>query len=70
MINARQAQVSEGIPATVPRERNGVVYTRGWVVDLMLDLADYTPDKDLQELTIVEPAAGDGSFVETWRSSR
>lgn len=45
------------------RERNGVVYTKRWVVDLMLDLAGYTPDRDLHELVIVEPSAGDGSFV-------
>lgn len=45
------------------RERNGVVYTKRWAVDLMLDLAGYTPDKDLHRLVIVEPSAGDGSFV-------
>ena len=46
-----------------PRERNGVVYTKRWVVDLMLDLAGYTPDRDLHRLVVVEPSAGDGSFV-------
>jgi adenine-specific DNA-methyltransferase len=51
------------ITGPVSRERNGVVYTRPWVVDLMLDLAGYTPDQDLQSLVAVEPAAGDGSFV-------
>lgn len=45
------------------RERNGVVYTKRWVVDVMLDLAGYTPDRDLQPLLAMEPAAGDGSFV-------
>lgn len=51
----------ESAPAL--RERNGVVYTRRWVVDVMLDLAGYTPDRDLQPLLAMEPAAGDGSFV-------
>lgn len=41
----------------------GVVYTKRWVVDLMLDLAGYTADRDLQALVTIEPAAGDGSFV-------
>ncbi|MGI8406237.1 MAG: Eco57I restriction-modification methylase domain-containing protein [Thermomicrobiales bacterium] len=45
------------------RERNGVVYTKRWVVELILDLAGYTSDCDLQPLLIVEPAAGDGNFV-------
>jgi hypothetical protein len=40
-----------------------VVYTKRWVVELMLDLAGYTPDRDLQSLTIVEPAVGDGGFL-------
>lgn len=51
------------LTASPPRERNGVVYTRRWVVDLMLDLAGYTADRDLAALRAVEPAAGDGSFV-------
>lgn len=57
--------VLEAAPNTslVTRERNGVVYTKRWVVELMLDLAGYTSDKDLQPLLIMEPAAGEGSFV-------
>lgn len=48
---------------TPVRERDGVIYTKRWVVDLMLDLVGYTADCDLAALTIIEPAAGDGSFV-------
>lgn len=55
-------KATTALPAS-PREKNGVVYTRPWVVDLILDLSRYTPDEDLQPLLIVEPAAGDGSFV-------
>lgn len=49
---------------TEPRERaNGVVYTKSWVVNLILDLGEYTADRDLTELVLVEPSAGTGSFL-------
>lgn len=41
----------------------GVVYTRTWVVDLMLDLVGYDPSNDLGAHTIVEPGCGDGAFL-------
>ncbi len=41
----------------------GVVYTRVWVVDLILDLVGYTSDVDLTAGRIVEPACGDGAFL-------
>ncbi len=44
-------------------ERKGVVYTKPWVVDLLLDLAGYTPEVDLVKAIAVEPAAGDGAFL-------
>jgi hypothetical protein len=50
------------VPAA-PAEKNGAVYTKPWVVDLILDLVGYTADKPLDELLIVEPSAGDGSFL-------
>lgn len=46
----------------VPR-KDGVVYTRRWVVELMLDLAGYTPDIDLVNCLAIEPAAGQGAFL-------
>ncbi|MFJ8442308.1 Eco57I restriction-modification methylase domain-containing protein [Kitasatospora griseola] len=42
---------------------HGEVFTRRWVVDLILDLLGYTPDKDLTELRVVEPACGAGAFL-------
>ncbi|MFE2408217.1 Eco57I restriction-modification methylase domain-containing protein [Kitasatospora sp. NPDC059408] len=42
---------------------HGEVFTRRWVVELILDLLGYTPDKDLAELRIVEPACGAGAFL-------
>lgn len=41
----------------------GVVFTRAWVVDLMLDLLGYEPADDLGAHTIVEPGCGDGAFL-------
>ena len=41
----------------------GVVYTKPWVVELVLDLAGYMPDRRLAELVALEPSAGDGAFL-------
>ncbi len=43
---------------------HGVVYTRPWVVDLVLDLAGYDPKEDLMDLVAAEPSCGDGEFLE------
>jgi hypothetical protein len=42
----------------------GVVFTRRWVADLVLDLAGYTEDRDLGAMGAVEPACGGGAFLE------
>src|SRR5204862_507551 len=44
-------------------EAKGVVYTRQWVVDLILDLVGYRAEADLAAMTAVEPAAGEGAFL-------
>lgn len=41
----------------------GVVFTKPWVVDLILDLADYNSEKRLFEQVALEPSAGDGAFI-------
>lgn len=41
----------------------GEVFTRRWVVDLILDLAGYNPDEDLGSQVIVEPSCGTGAFL-------
>lgn len=46
-----------------PHEPKGVVYTKGWVVQLLLDLSGYRADKNLVDSLAVEPAAGDGAFL-------
>jgi adenine-specific DNA-methyltransferase len=42
----------------------GAVFTRRWIVELVLDLAGYTVDADLAAATAIEPACGHGAFVE------
>lgn len=41
----------------------GVVYTKPWAVELILDLAGYTPEKPLANMVALEPSAGDGAFL-------
>jgi len=41
----------------------GEVFTRRWVVDLILDLVGYTPDRDLGIQAVVEPSCGTGAFL-------
>jgi len=42
---------------------HGEVFTRRWVVDLILDLAGYRAVDDLGASVIVEPACGTGAFL-------
>jgi hypothetical protein len=41
----------------------GEVFTRPWVVDLILDLVGYTADRDLAATVLVEPSCGTGAFL-------
>lgn len=45
-------------------EERGAVFTKRAVVDFMLDLAGYTADQDLTTARLLEPAAGEGEFVQ------
>ncbi|MFE5768743.1 Eco57I restriction-modification methylase domain-containing protein [Streptomyces sp. NPDC056485] len=42
---------------------HGEVFTRRWVVELVLDLIGYTADNDLCGTKLVEPACGTGAFL-------
>ncbi|KAB1923424.1 N-6 DNA methylase [Micromonospora noduli] len=42
---------------------NGEVFTRRWIVELILDLAGYRQELDLASLAAVEPACGTGAFL-------
>lgn len=51
--------------AEIPDEavEHGEVFTRRWIVDLILDLAGYRQDLDLASMAAVEPACGTGAFL-------
>lgn len=42
---------------------HGEVFTRRWIVELILDLAGYTADRDLAGMRLVEPSCGNGAFL-------
>jgi adenine-specific DNA-methyltransferase len=44
-------------------ETHGVVLTKPHVVELILDLAGYRSDRNLSELTLLEPSCGRGAFL-------
>ena len=50
-------------PETKHHREAGVVYTKPWTVEVILDLAGYTADKPLARLVALEPSAGDGAFL-------
>ena len=54
--------ISLDTAVAAPREA-GVVYTRPWMVELVLDLAGYVPEKRLADMVALEPSAGDGAFL-------
>jgi len=64
---ARAAQLPLMIPPRVASigvaEPKGVVYTKRWVVELLLDLAGYTAGANLVDAVAVEPSAGEGAFL-------
>lgn len=41
----------------------GAVFTKEWVVEMILDLVGYTSDRDLGGMRAVEPSCGHGSFL-------
>lgn len=48
----------------LPEPQNyGEVFTRRWVVEVLLDLTGYTLDRDLTALFLVEPSIGSGAFL-------
>ncbi|CRK61315.1 Modification methylase PaeR7I [Alloactinosynnema sp. L-07] len=46
-----------------PRVTHGEVFTRRWIVEAILDLVGYTPDRDLSSLRLIEPSCGTGAFI-------
>ena len=61
-----QLQLIVPLPRLLPVaavEPKGVVFTKRWVVELLLDLSGYSSDKNLVDVLAVEPAAGNGAFL-------
>jgi adenine-specific DNA-methyltransferase len=67
-------QLSMDLPISFPKEAyeygrrssgetHGVVLTKPHLVELILDLAGYTPDRDLAQMRLLEPACGHGAFL-------
>lgn len=50
------------VPAGVGTDY-GEVFTRRWIVELILDLVGYTPQRDLGAQLLVEPSCGSGAFL-------
>lgn len=48
---------------TLETTNYGEVFTRRWVVDVLLDLTRYTSDRDLASLQLMEPSCGSGAFL-------
>lgn len=46
-----------------PCDERGAIFTRPEVVDFMLDLVGYTPDRPLWQLRLLEPSFGGGEFL-------
>ncbi|MBQ3684803.1 MAG: Eco57I restriction-modification methylase domain-containing protein [Candidatus Methanomethylophilaceae archaeon] len=55
--------IDESFPMIDNPRDPGVVYTRSWVVDLMLDIIGYTSDRPLYRSSILEPSCGEGAFL-------
>ncbi len=62
-----QGELLELVPALPPIEEgdnHGAVFTKAWVVDLMLDLCGYRAEHDLSKIRLLEPSCGDGAFLQ------
>jgi adenine-specific DNA-methyltransferase len=51
------------LTVATPTQSYGEVFTRRWVVEVLLDLTGYRPERDLGALTLVEPSVGSGAFL-------
>lgn len=63
MRNAGIQQLLISPPVQSATEPKGVVYTKRWVVELLLDLAGYCASRNLVDSVAIEPAAGNGAFL-------
>ena len=59
----QQSLLTPPRPRPAAADAKGVVYTKPWVVELLLDLAGYLSGCNLVDAVAVEPAAGMGAFL-------
>src|SRR5262249_38406726 len=52
-----------GVLSLAGVEERGAIFTRREVVEFMLDLIRYTPDRPLHTMRLLEPSFGDGDFL-------
>ena len=80
MTEASRTLVSSTRPASLPGfcpvekavaalsqsgvEARGAVFTKSEVVDFILDLVGYTPNRPLHQQVLLEPCFGDGEFLQ------
>ena len=61
-----QSELLELVPALPPMaegDNHGAIFTKEWVVEMMLDLCDYRAERDLDTIKLLEPSCGDGAFL-------
>lgn len=63
LAGIRPAEVAVSTLVDGGVEKRGAVFTRREVVDFILDLVGYTPDKPLHEQRLLEPSFGNGDFL-------
>ena len=74
VLSVAAMQLSMDFPVAFPKEAyeygrrssgetHGVVLTKPHVVELILDLAGYSQDRDLPRMRLLEPACGQGAFL-------
>lgn len=61
----RPRAVRQAVDALAEAEHRdrGAIHTRSEVVGFILDLVDYTSDRDLSQTRLLEPSCGAGDFV-------
>jgi adenine-specific DNA-methyltransferase len=73
VTSASRASVVGPLPTAAPVSGSGpirdvtelgAIFTKRWVAELVLDLAGYVPGNSLHSSTVLEPACGDGAFLE------
>ncbi len=60
---ANEAHAASLATSTEEGQDYGAVFTRRWVVELILDLVGYTSERDLAAMRAIEPACGAGAFL-------